>query len=51
MERYYKIGQYINTVEDNDNFFRNYYFHSIIDLNLVKLDYIFKIWNIITKRN
>lgn len=20
MERYYKIGQYINTVEDNDNF-------------------------------
>lgn len=42
MERYYKIGQYINTVEDNDNFFRNYYFHSIIDLNLVKLDYILK---------
>ena len=42
MERYYKIDQYINTVEDNDNFFRNYYFHSIIDLNLVKLDYILK---------
>lgn len=38
----YDIGQYIDTVKDNDDFFRNYYFHSIIDLNLVKLDYILK---------
>ena len=29
-------------MKDNDDFFRNYYFHSIIDLNLVKLDYILK---------
>ena len=42
MVRYYDIGQYIDTVRDNDDFFRNYYFHSIIDLNLVKLDYILK---------
>ena len=38
----YDIGQYIDTVKDNDDFFGNYYFHSIIDLNLVKLDYILK---------
>ncbi|MGM9834793.1 MAG: hypothetical protein ACI31M_03340 [Bacilli bacterium] len=42
MIRCYDIGQYINTVKANDSFFRNYYFHSIIDLNLVKLDYILK---------
>ena len=42
MVRNYDIKQYINTVIDNDAFFRNYYFHSIIDLNLVKLDYILK---------
>lgn len=40
MIRCYNIGQYIDTVRKNDDFFRNYYFHSIIDLNLVKLDYI-----------
>ena len=42
MVRCYNIGQYIDTVRENDDFFRNYYFHSIIDLNLVKLDYILK---------
>lgn len=40
MNRCYDISQYIDTVRNNDKFFRNYYFHSIIDLNLVKLDYI-----------
>ena len=34
--------RYINTVKDNANFFRKYYFRSIIDLNLAKLDYILK---------
>ena len=42
MVRCYDIEQYIDTVRNNDDFFRNYYFHSIIDLNLVKLDYILK---------
>lgn len=42
MNRCYDIGQYIDTVRNNDEFFRNYYFHSIIDLNLVKLDHILK---------
>lgn len=40
MNRCYDIGQYIDTVRNNDEFFRKHYFHSIIDLNLVKLDYI-----------
>jgi len=42
MVRCYDIGDYINTVRNNDSFFKDYYFHSIIDLNLVKLDYILK---------
>lgn len=42
MDRCYDIGHYIDTVRNNDEFFRNYYFHSIIDLNLVKLYYILK---------
>lgn len=42
MVRCYGIENYINTVRDNDSFFKDYYFHSIIDLNLVKLDYILK---------
>ena len=40
MNRCYDISQYICTVRNNDEFFREYYYHSIIDLNLVKLDYI-----------
>lgn len=42
MLRSYDVGRYIQTVRDNDEFFRNYYFHSIIDLNLIKLDNILK---------
>lgn len=40
MERSYDITSYIHTVMDNSDFFKEYYFHSIIDLNLVKLDQI-----------
>lgn len=42
MLRCYDSGQYIQTVRENEEFFRNYYFHSIIDLNLIKLDNILK---------
>jgi len=49
MNRCYDIRQYIDTVRNNDEFFRNYYFHSIIDLNLVKLDYILK-YGILSRR-
>jgi len=34
--------QYINTVKSNRDFFESYYYHSIIDLNLIKLDSILK---------
>lgn len=40
MDKVRNIEKYIDTVKANSNFFQNYYFHSIIDLNLVKLDYI-----------
>lgn len=33
---------YIETVKENSGFFENHYYHSIIDLNLVKLDSILK---------
>lgn len=42
MDKIRDIKQYIDTVKTNSNFFQNYYFHSIIDLNLVKLDYILR---------
>lgn len=42
MQRIYDIERYIDTVKNNESFFRKYYFHSIIDLNLIKLDYILK---------
>lgn len=31
---------YIDTVREHDSFFKSYYYHSVIDLNLVKLDSI-----------
>lgn len=40
MDRIYDIGCFRDTVRSNDSFFRSYLFHSIIDLNLIKLDYI-----------
>ena len=40
MEKTYEVEKYNKTVFGNENFFNNYYFHAIIDLNLVKLDSI-----------
>ena len=40
MDKIRNIEKYIETVKANSSFFQNYYFHSIIDLNLAKLDYI-----------
>lgn len=40
MDRIYDINGYKDVVENNESFFRSYLFHSIIDLNLIKLDYI-----------
>ena len=32
--------KYINTIKQNNDFFKSYYYHSLIDLNLIKLDSI-----------
>ncbi len=40
MDKIRDIDKYITTVKSNSNFFKSYYFHSLIDLNLTKLDYI-----------
>jgi len=42
MNKIRDINQYIDTVKKHSNFFQNYYFHSLIDLNLIKLDLILK---------
>lgn len=42
MKKCYDFKDYQNTIAENEQFFRAYYFHSIIDLNLVKLDSILK---------
>lgn len=42
MEKITDIGNYRKTVFNNSDFFKDYYYHSIIDLNLVKLDSILK---------
>lgn len=36
------IDKYIEVVKQNSDFFKNYYFHSLLDLNLIKLDSILK---------
>lgn len=40
MDKIRDIERYINTVRKHDKFFKKYYFHSLIDLNLTKLDSI-----------
>lgn len=42
MDKIRDIRKYINTVEENNTFFKQYYYHSLIDLNLIKLDTILK---------
>ena len=42
MDKIRDIKQYIDTVKQNNEFFKKYYYHSLIDLNLVKLDLILK---------
>ncbi len=40
MDKIRDIERYIDTVQANSEFFEKYYFHSLIDLNLTKLDSI-----------
>ncbi len=38
MNKHRDIQEYKNTVRENEDFFGNYYYHALIDLNLIKLD-------------
>lgn len=40
MDKIENIDEYIDTVKLHSDFFKSYYFHSLIDLNLTKLDSI-----------
>jgi len=42
MDKIRDIGKYIDTVKSHSDFFKRYYFHSLIDLNLTKLDSILR---------
>lgn len=42
MNKIRNTNSYIDTVKNNNDFFLKYYYHSLIDLNLVKLDLILK---------
>jgi len=40
MDKISDIKKYISTVKENHDFFKQYYYHALIDLNLIKLDTI-----------
>lgn len=42
MDKIRVIEKYIDTVKSHSDFFKRYYFHSLIDLNLTKLDSILR---------
>lgn len=42
MDKIRDINKYIVTVKENEDFFKSYYYHSLIDLNLAKLDSVLK---------
>ena len=49
MNKVRDIKKYISTVEKNTDFFKQYYYHSLIDLNLIKLDTILQ-YGILSKK-
>lgn len=49
MDKIREIKKYVDTVKQNNEFFKNYYFHSILDLNLIKLDAILQ-YGILSKK-
>ena len=49
MDKIRDIKKYISTVEENNDFFKQYYYHSLIDLNLIKLDTILQ-YGILSKK-
>ena len=49
MDKIRDIKKYISTVQENHDFFKQYYYHALIDLNLIKLDNILK-YGILSKK-
>ncbi|MBE6151752.1 MAG: hypothetical protein E7165_00345 [Firmicutes bacterium] len=49
MDKIRDIKKYISTVEKYNSFFKQHYYHSIIDLNLIKLEYILQ-YGILSKK-
>ena len=49
MDKIRDIKKYISAVEENNDFFKQYYYHSLIDLNLIKLDTILQ-YGILSKK-
>lgn len=49
MDKIRSAANYIDTVRANSNFFKQYYYHAILDLNLIKLDSILK-YGLLSKR-
>ena len=49
MDKIRDIDKYIDTVKENNDFFKQYYYHSLIDANLIKLDYILQ-YGILSKK-
>ena len=49
MDKIRDIKKYISTVQENHDFFKQYYYHALIDLNLIKLDTILK-YGILSKQ-
>lgn len=42
MDKITNTSKYYNVVRQNSEFFKRYYYHALLDLNLIKLDYILK---------
>lgn len=49
MDKIRDIEKYISTVKENNDFFKQFYYHSLIDTNLIKLDYILQ-YGILSKK-
>ena len=49
MDKIRDIDKYIDTVKENNDFFKQYYYHSLIDANLIKLDTILQ-YGILSKK-
>ena len=49
MDKIRDIEKYRETVQNNNDFFKQYYYHALIDLNLIKLDYILQ-YGILSKK-